>query len=273
MKKILVGILILTVLLSLCACQSKGLAGKQPVEMVDVDTLLYDLSNQAKATLNIGKATTMFVTVEKIYADYCEVRHVLGEEISFVYMPVEELAQLQTGQYTAIYGVIESVESNSIVGSSDFQYVFKNASLADMAQFDAYMADHSYNKGVLLDYLDVRGSSFALTGQEIPEFLVGTWENEVVQYVSGNGLPYNAQYSQEITFSADGTCQLLRLADDTWQSEFMLGKGEFEKINGKWTVSGDYIEIDFYQTYLPLPIYKITENKFVFDDRVFIRCS
>lgn len=271
MKKILACILILTTLLSLSACQSIGPAEKQPLETVDIDTLLIDLGNQAKATLNVGKATTMFVIIQEIYTDYCEVRHINGEEISYVYMPIEELAQLRRGQYAAIYGVVDSVES--IPYDQYFTYVFKNTSIVDMAQFDAYMVENSYDKEELVDYLGARGLYFALTAEEIPTFLAGTWETEYVQYVSGNGHPYNAQYSQEITFSTNGTYQVKYLDDDTWQADFMLGNGKYKTAEYQWTLTGDLIEIEWYERYAPHRIYKISENKFVFDERVFYRCA
>ena len=94
----------------------------ETVETVEINRLLDALDNQAKAELNIGKATTMFVKVTKIASDHCVVSHLFKDGSSTVFMEQETLIELKKNQYAAIYGVVEKVEEQE--NRTGFSYVF-----------------------------------------------------------------------------------------------------------------------------------------------------
>ena len=136
MKKLIALVLTIIVCFSLASCSSAA-----PAEIVEIDTLLDALDNQAKAELNIGKATTMFVKVTKIASDHCVVAHLFNSKSSKVYIEKEILAELDKDQYAAIYGVVESVENEN---DTSFRYVFRNGRIEDTALVDEYVAKMNY---------------------------------------------------------------------------------------------------------------------------------
>ena len=279
MKKLITLILISIVCFSLMSCSSAA-----PPEFVEIDTLLDALDNQAKAELNIGKATTLFVKVTVIASDHCVVAHLFNSESSKVYMEKEILAELDKDQYAAIYGVVESVASNE--NNTSFHYVFKDGRIEDMALVDEYVAkmnygftshnnDHIYErKTFLIDYVNARGEALALDENEIREYIIGTWERKIKQAFTDyfGEITFYGTHTPEITFFEDGTYSIETYDNNTSTSDFYSGNYEIE--DGAWFIEGDRVKIDCfsYVSLLGERIYKISENVFIYgDEYIFIR--
>lgn len=262
------------------ACGNSGVKVVQPPEEVEIDTLLSHLDNQAKAQLNVGKATTMFVTIETVYSDYCVVSHQFRSGRSDVYMETELLAQLDKGQYAALYGVVDSVTANG----NSFRYVFKDGRVEDMALFDAYVAKKNYGslsgnndyifdrEDFLKNYVKTRGGALRLDGNEIKAYLPGKWERRINQRFSYYGDDsFTGTHTPEITFYADGTYTSEHFENNTSRADFMSGRYD-EPVTGNWEIDGDFLKLHGYMNASNgNSVHKISENVFIYDGEIFVR--
>lgn len=283
MKKLITLLLTLSVCFACIGCE--GAAVNQKIaEEIDIETLLKDLDNQAKAELNIGKATTMFVKIETVYSDYCTVSHQLCGGSSDIYMEKELLTQFKKGEYATLYGIVESVAVNG--NGTSFHYVFKDGRTEDMALFDAYVAqmhfgsisgnnDYIYDRGAFLkDYASHRWETLSLNKDEITPFLVGTWERRIEQHFSSYKGSFYGPHTPEITFYADGTYVTQYFDNDTSKSDFI--GGDYKQAEGTWVIEDNSIKLDgFIDSSLNLAhsVYRISENVFIWDGEIFVRCS
>lgn len=262
MKKFILILLALTMCVSMCSCggsqketsndteQSKTVPS---IETISIGSLLDALDNQAKAELNIGKKTTMFVSVKRIYSDYCEVWHVIEKQTSKVYMAKETLAKLGKDEFHAISAIVDSVESDVT-----FSYNFKDGEIQDITLFDDYVrkaisySSASYfvarHSDFLVKYVSDRGTTFMMDDIEISEFIVGAWHygfsNE--DYIS---------LTSKCTFYSNGT---VVWDSDSRTNEWSVTDGQLKSFVGG---GGGYV-------------YKVTEDVFVFINgynAVFVR--
>lgn len=272
--------LVLSFSLCLLACSKDS--SSAPIEIVEVgiDTILADIDNQARAEMNIGKATTMFVKISSIKSDHCTVSHAFVNQSSDVYMDKSTLAKLNKDQFVAIYGVVDCVKSNE--SGTSFHYVFKNGQLEDMKMFDKYVAskNHASRYGsndtifgrasFFKSYISERYSALRVPKEELTDFLVGTWERNVRQYFSRHD--FYGTHTPEITFHSDGTYTIQTMSDRTSQMDFL--SGEYDLSNGTWAIENQGIILDGNLSFgdYAWPVYKISDDVFIYHDIVFIRC-
>lgn len=284
MKKVIALGLVLILCFACVGCGGTAGDHAQSPEQIGINTLLADLDNQAKAEMNIGKATTMFVKIETIFSDHCVVYHLMRGGSSDVYMETEQLAQLEKGEFAALYGVVQSVATNE--GGTSFRYVFKDGRPEDMALFDAYVAQMNYGSSsgdndyifdredFLKSYASTRWEALSLDGEEIKTFLLGTWERRIDQYFSSYNDSFTGTHTPEITFYADGTYVTQCYNNDTSRSDFIFG--EYKQADGTWVIEQNSLKLDGYidsSLDLAHSVYKISENVFIWDGEIFIRCA
>ena len=268
--------------ISICACNCKETSTGQsddvtPVEIVDIDTLYDALGNQARAELNIGKKTTMFVSVDAIYSDFCKVKDVLkavlydGKDYyADVYLPKETLIGLEKGTYITITGIVDSVGE---LYSFGYGYTFKDAYIDDMALFDEHVRQEFStfdsnevvfdNSVFLIYYVKKRPDAFILTEEKIKDYLMGEWEFErTAQHYYNGALAYTSTHTAEITFELDGKYK--------YQSTSYPG---VKNTIGEWYIADNevYIKLFDYIGNVTCPVYKVTENIFIYKDKVFAK--
>ena len=266
MKKLLLILLALTMCVSMCSCggsqketsndteQSKTVPS---IETISIGSLLDALDNQAKAEINIGKKTTMFVSVKNIYSDYCEVWHVVEKQTSKVYMAKETLAKLRKGEFLAISAIVDRVESDVTV----FSYNFKDGEIQDITLFDDYVrkaisySSASYfvarHSDFIAKYVISRRATFMMDNDiEISKFITGAW---------------NYGFSNEDYISLTSKCTFYSNGTVEWESEDQTH-------TNKWSVTGG--QLDSFIAYGSGHVYKVTDDVFVFSNghtAVFVR--
>jgi hypothetical protein len=229
------------------------------IETISIGSLLDALDNQAKAELNIGKKTTMFVSIKNIYSDYCEVWHVIEKQTSKVYMAKETLAKLRKGEFLAISAIVDNVEYNRF-NANLFSYVFNDGEIQDITLFDDYVrkaisySSASYfvarHSDFLVKYVSDRGTTFMMDDIEISEFIVGAWHYD---FSNEDYIPLTSK----CTFYSNGTVEW-KSEDQTYTNEWGVTDGQLKSFIGG---GGGYV-------------YKVTEDVFVFingHNAVFVR--
>ena len=276
MKRI---VFLLVLCLCLCACGEKQAKETTPPEVIGINDLLADLGNQAKAEMHIGKATTLFVKINTVYSDHCTVSHQFRSGTADVYMEQELLAQLTSGQFAAIDCIVDRVDVNA--DGASFRYIFKDGQMADMTLFDEYVAymnfgasylgnDHIYDKTDLLkEYAYFRGGTLIIPGDELESYLLGTWERRINQRFPT--FKFNGIHTPELTFYADGTYDTQSMGNDTTESEFRTGQYDTEV--GTWTIQNGYLKLTGCLSSYGGPVYRISDNVFLMDGDIYIRCE
>ena len=113
-KKVLVSFLIAALACGMCACGGNNATSTDnsatTIDVSDAKSAspseVYDDvdANQAKAMKTLYKVTG---EVDKINGDYCEIDGL------YVYLPTDDLAELEKGQTIVFYGQITDVEEES----------------------------------------------------------------------------------------------------------------------------------------------------------------
>ena len=135
MKKIVAFLLVVVMCLSLVACgsgsESKEESEKEiKREIISVSTLIADLDNLARAEQNVGKATHLFGTISSIGTDAFTLSHLfIGKSFS-IPMDTALLAELNKGDYIAVYAVVDEINSGN--------FIFKDCKQIEMELMDEY---------------------------------------------------------------------------------------------------------------------------------------
>ena len=262
MKKLIALILVFVLAFSICACSSdsKKDADKddKTVESVDVQTILSDLDNQAKADKHIGKSTTLFGRVEEISSESCKLYHslALDEEQtplsfeSYIKMPTDQLEKLNTDDYVAITAIIEKTQKDEENGN--FYYTFKDGKLDDIAKFDKFVSD-TYSsldayKIISTDslynfaenYAEFRNEALRYNEEDITDFITGTW---YYQYATGSSYPNHI------------TCECTYTSSDL-TFEYLSYSGDVSESTRDWSYNNGILDSFFGEEY----VYKISDN-------------
>lgn len=261
MKKILSLILALVMCLGMCACASNGKDIKNTeenepeAEVISIDTLLSDLDNLARAEQNVGKATHLFGTIEFIGTEALKLKHIFIERSFSIPMDSAVLAELNKGDYIAIYAVVDEI------GSGGY-FKFKNAKQVDMKLMDEYVVNavstYSINdlikthSDVIENYVVSRGDTFKMTDDnKIASYIVGKWYWPYHMGISGT-------YISDLEYFADGEC--------IW-SAWDNYRGKWKDAYCSWSVKDGI----FYGCGDDTAVYKISENAMVTADNLYIR--
>ena len=256
MKKIVALISILVMCLSFTACGSKTEVEIEP-EMISVSNLLSDLDNLARAEQNVGKATHLFGTIDSIGTEAFTLKHIfIGKSFS-IPMSSAVLAQLNKGDYIAIYAVVDEINNGN--------FKFKNCKQVEMELMDEYVVNavSTYSTEVLIkthsgaieDYVVSRGDTFKMTNDdEIASYILGKW---YWPYHMG----FSGTYISDLEYFADGECIW-----STWDSYF----NEWDNAYCSWSVKdGIFDGCSSKKT----AVYKITENAMVTSGNLYIRAK
>lgn len=262
MRRTLSLFLAIILCLVMCACGKKP-EDQEQLETVSVTTLFENLDNGARAQLNVGKGTTIYGKINIIASSCCSVQLIKpAGGFVMVEMPIEELAQLKPDEFIAIYGEVISYNF-----SNWGKYTIKALEKLDFAAMDAYirsefetdlsksanLIEENYRIDVLADYLEFRGAEFELqTDAELGSYLIGKWSR-----IPGD-------YKETIEFKSDKTY--------TWHFRYEdYGGKEYERDqNGDWSISDVELVCEI-AGYSGEPVFVLTENAFVWSDRVHIR--
>ena len=287
MKKALSFILALMLCLSLCACggdKGEGNADESTtsdqvvtetpepeIEMVLFDDLITDLENEAKAQLNVGKGANILAQVDTIKSDYCSVTlfHKDSHRAKIL-LPTEVLAEMKVDQVIAVTAIIDSIESSI--------YVFKADRLGDLSLMETYINDkialidesetgstlysaikNRFGMSMLYDYLEQSGNSFCkLSDAELKEYLYGKWF-------------YN--YAREWNLD-DETIELYEDGTQLWKYNYQtsgLKNWVGREQEGTWSVIGNDFHLSHNGTGRSKNVYILSENAFIWSDRLYTR--
>lgn len=256
MKKIIALLLVLITCLSFAACGSKSNTDIER-EMISVSTLISDLDNLARAEQNVGKATHLFGTIDSIGTEAFTLKHIFINRSFSIPMESAVLAELNKGDYVAIYAVVEEINSGN--------FKFKNCKQIEMELMDEYVVNtvstsstetliKTYS-GAIEDYVVSRGDTFKMTGDdEIASYILGKWYWPYHMGLSGT-------YISDLEYFADGECIW-----STWDSYF----NEWDDAYCDWSVeNGIFDGCSSSST----AVYKITENAMVTANNLYIRAK
>lgn len=287
MKKALSFILALMMCLSLCACggdkanesadenatsnQVVTEAPKPKIEMVLFDDLIADLENEAKAQLNVGKGANIFAQVDTIKSDYCSVTlfHKDSHRAKIL-LPTEVLAEMKVDQVIAVTAIIDSIESSI--------YVFKADGLADLSLLEVYIKDKiasidesetgstlyseiksMFGMQMVYDFFNQSGNSFCkLSDAELKEYLYGKWFYDYA-------MEWNLD-NETIELYEDGT-QLWKYNYQTSGLKNWVNREQ----KGTWSVSGNDFHLSHDWTGGKKNVYILSENAFIWSDRLYTR--
>ena len=256
MKKIIALLLAIITCLSFAACDSKSDADIER-ELISVSTLISDLDNLARAEQNVGKATHLFGTIDSIGTDAFTLKHIfIGRNFS-IPMDSAVLAELNKGDYIAIYAVVDEINSGN--------FKFKNCKQVEMELMDEYVVNavSTYStealikthSGAIEDYIVSRGDTFKMTNDdEIASYILGKWYWPYHMGLSGT-------YISDLEYFADGEC--------IW-SAWDEYRGKWKNAYCSWSVKdGIFDGCSGTDT----AVYKITANAMVTANNLYIRAK
>lgn len=258
--------LVLAFLLSvlMCACEEKTETDNTPtdalIETISEDALFLDTTNGAKCSLNVGKQVTVLGQVTTITSETCRIRLVCYPTHSvLIQMPVEKLAELYTGQFIAVVGVVESYSESGILG-----YTLSAKETMDTASMDAVFRERTSFKydnerhtwagafeqsiEILSEYMNAHTDLYVMdNNEELKEYLCGVWE---CGYYKIKGRDSFTWFT--ITYNKDGSA-------------------EYSKQNsyrGDWEVSDDGMLQSFFGSKTVCVLF---DDVFICDDYIFVR--
>ena len=257
MKKELSLLLAFLLCFSLCACGKSNNTDKdnETRELISVEKLISDLDNLARAEQNVGKAVNLFGVITAIGKDTLTINHISVSKSFTVPMDTAILAELNKGEFIAVYAVVEDINGGN--------FKFKNCKQIEMEAMDNYVINMvststTYDlivkhSGVIADYIVSRGKTFKMTDDaEIAAYILGTWNWPYGMGVQGT-------YISTVKYFENGEC--------IWQSwhKYM---NHWENSYCDWSVkNGIFNGCSASDT----PVYKITENAFVYAGDLHVR--
>lgn len=262
MKKIVAFLLVVVMCLSLVACgsgsESKEESEKEiKREIISVSTLIADLDNLARAEQNVGKATHLFGTISSIGTDAFTLSHLfIGKSFS-IPMDTAVLAELNKGDYIAVYAVVDEINSGN--------FIFKDCKQIEMELMDEYVVNQvstvstealiKTHNDTVVEYIMSRGDTFKMTGDdEIASYILGKWYQPYPMGLSGT-------YIARVEYFANGEC--------IWQSwdEYF---NEWDDAYCDWSVKDGILNGN---NYYGTAVYKITSNAMVTGGELLIRAQ
>lgn len=256
MKKLIAMLLVFVICLSFVACGA-GEEKEVEREMISVKTLIADLDNLARAEQNVGKATHLFGTIDSIGTEAFTLKHIFINRSFSIPMDSAVLAELNKGDYVAIYAVVEEINSGN--------FKFKNCKQIDMELMDEYVVNtvstsstetliKTYS-GAIEDYVVSRGDTFKMTDDdEIASYILGKWYTPYHMGLSGI-------YISDLEYFSDGECIW-----SYWDEYF----GKWKNAYCDWSVeNGIFDGCSSNST----AIYKITNDAMVTAGNLYIRAN
>jgi hypothetical protein len=256
MKKLIALLLVVVMCLSFAAC---GAEGEKEVEreMISVSALVSDLENLARAEQNVGKATHLFGSIDAIGTESFTLKHMFYTRTFTIPMDSAVLAELNKGDYIAVYAVVEEINGG------DFK--FKNCKQIDMELMDEYVVGKvstistdtllkTWN-GSIVSYVTSSGDTFKMSNDdEIAAYIIGKWLRPYPMGFSGT-------FIASLEYFDDGECIW-----KTWDSYF----NEWDNAYCSWSVKDgifDGCSAD------DTAVYKITNDAMVTADDLYIRAN
>ena len=177
MKKLVMFLFTITICISLTACSFKNGAEIER-EMIPISTLIADLDNLARAEQNVGKATHLFGAISYIGTEEFTLNHLFVGKSFSIPMDSAKLAELNKGDYIAIYAVVDEI--------NDGDFKFKYCKQIETKLMDEYVVNmvSGTSTEVLIekystdieDYVVSRGDTFKMASDsEIASYILGKW--------------------------------------------------------------------------------------------------
>lgn len=244
-KRMIAFLLTLVMGLLLIACGSKEVER----ELISVNVLDVDLDeNLARAKQHAGKATHLFGSVKEIQTESFTLNHIFSGRKFSVPMDMASLAELNKGDYIAVYAVIQDIDD---VGNVKL----KNCKQVEIELMDEYVvntastssSDTLFNSSIVT-YAMSRGDTFKMTNDdEIASFMLGKWS-----------WLWNLD-ATHAEFLEGGEC-VWGYFDDTYN--------RWDEAHSSWSVENGIL---FAFCADDTEVYKITNNVMVTGKRLFVR--
>lgn len=255
MKKLVMFLFTITICISLTACNFKRGAEIER-EMIPISTLIADLDNLARAEQNVGKATHLFGSISHIGTEEFTLYHLFVDKRFSIPMDSAKLAELNIGDYIAIYAVVDEINGG------DFK--FKYCKQIETKLMDEYVVNmvsgtstevliEKYSNDIE-DYVVSRGDTFKMANDsEIASYILGRW-----------CWPYPVGFEKvaaDFEYYADGDCLW-----SSWEADHKMWSTNW----CTWSVKdGIFSGLSSEKT----AVYKITDNVMVTGGHLCIRAN
>lgn len=263
----------LSLLCALLMITSCGANNEEIVETVSLYQLIDDLDNGARATLNIGKTTTVCGQIVSIETDHCYVDLFISANSNFkISLPLETLAQLNEKQFIAVKAKVNNVETETKQNHTFYTYTFEGVNLVDFNECDLHIKEYFTNKqyddygnnyDLLSTYFDLRNENFLIKDES---YLLGEWE-----YDTGS-----SNHKGNVTFEMNNSYSWTYEHNKIFVTEREIeSKIVTESENGSWYIEQGTL-IGFMENFYTSrhnKIYVISENIFLFKGVCFYKKS